>query len=66
MPFVTVRILEGHSVDRKRRMATEIIESIAKIAEIPESYVQVVIEDIPRENWCSNKRLMCDPEPEEK
>ncbi len=62
MPFITIKILEGHSIDRKRRMVREITECVAKIAEIPESYVQVVIQDIPRENWGSNKRLMCDPE----
>ena len=44
-------------------MVTEITESLARIAQIPESYVQVVIEDVPRQNWGSNKRLMCDPEP---
>lgn len=65
MPFVTVKILEGHCVERKRRMVTEITESLARIAQIPEDYVQVVIEDVPRENWGSHKRLMCDPEPQE-
>jgi 4-oxalocrotonate tautomerase len=63
MPFVTVKILEGHSVERKRRMVKEISKSLAKIAEIPESYVQVVIEDVPRDNWGSYRGLMSDPDP---
>lgn len=66
MPFVTVKILEGHSVERKREMVVSITENLARIAEIPEDYVQVVIEDVPRYNWGSHKRLMSDPEPEEK
>lgn len=60
MPFVTVKILEGHSVERKRAMVVSITEALARIAQIPEDYVQVVIEDVPRCNWGSEKRLMCD------
>jgi 4-oxalocrotonate tautomerase family enzyme len=58
MPFVNIKILEGHSVERKQQMVAEITKSIAHIAQVPESYVQVVIEDIPRQNWGSGGELM--------
>jgi len=60
MPFITIKILEGHSVDRKRKMVEEITESVARIAQIPESYVQVVFQDFSKEDWGANKRLLSD------
>ena len=60
MPFVSVKILEGHSIERKRKMVKEITECVARIAEIPESYVQVIFQEFSKENWAADKRLLCD------
>ena len=60
MPFVSVKILEGHSIERKRKMVEEITESVARIAELPEDYVQVVFEEFAKHNWGANKKLLCD------
>jgi len=60
MPFVSVKILEGHSIERKRKIVEEITESVARIAELPEDYVQVVFEEFPKHNWGANKKLLSD------
>ena len=57
MPFVTIRILEGHPIERKRAMSKEVAEVIAKHAKINENLVQVVFHDIPKHNWFANGDL---------
>lgn len=35
MPFVSVKILEGHTKDRKQKIVAKITDAIAEVAEIP-------------------------------
>lgn len=51
MPFVTVRILEGHSQQRKDEMSQRITAAISEVAELPKDYIWVVFEDVSAEDW---------------
>ncbi len=51
MPLVVVKMLEGRSVEQKRRLAREITDLIVKCTGTTEDQVDVIIEDYPRENW---------------
>ena len=51
MPFVNIRILEGHSQQRKDEMATRISAAISEVAEIPRENIWVVFEDVSRDDW---------------
>lgn len=51
MPFVSVRILKGHSQERKDAISRRITEAIAEIAELPLEAVWVVFEDIEADQW---------------
>jgi 4-oxalocrotonate tautomerase len=44
-------MLEGRSVDQKRRLAREITDLVVKHTGASEDQVDVIIEDYPRENW---------------
>jgi 4-oxalocrotonate tautomerase len=51
MPFVNVRIVEGHSKERKDEMARRITSAIADVAQVPADIVWVTFEDVPAAEW---------------
>jgi 4-oxalocrotonate tautomerase len=51
LPLVIVKMLEGRSVEQKRRLVREITDVVVKHAGTTEEQVDVIIEDYPRENW---------------
>jgi 4-oxalocrotonate tautomerase len=51
MPFVNVRILEGHSQQRKDEMSRRITAAISEVAQLPKEAIWVVFEDVSAEDW---------------
>ena len=51
MPFVNVRILEGHSRQRKDEMSRRITAAISEVAELPKEAIWVVFEDVSAQDW---------------
>jgi 4-oxalocrotonate tautomerase len=51
MPFVNIRILEGHSQERKNEMTRRIVDAVSEIAELPKEAVWVVFEDVSADDW---------------
>ena len=51
MPFVSVRILEGHSQQRKDEMSRRITAAISEVAELPKEAIWVVFEDVSPQDW---------------
>lgn len=57
MPFVNIRIYEGHSQERKRAIVKKVTEAISEVAEIPPDKIWVVIEDVKPGNWAVGGKL---------
>lgn len=51
MPFVTIRILEGHPQERKNEMSRRVVEAISELAQLPKEAVWVVFEDFRADDW---------------
>jgi 4-oxalocrotonate tautomerase len=51
MPFVNIRILEGHSQARKDEIARRVSAAISEVAEVPQDVIWVVFEDVATDNW---------------
>ena len=51
MPFVNIRILEGHPQERKDEMARRITETITDLTKLPKEAVWVVFEDVKATDW---------------
>jgi 4-oxalocrotonate tautomerase len=51
MPFVNIRILKGHSKQRKDEMSRRVTETIAEVAQLPKQAIWVVFEDVEAEDW---------------
>lgn len=51
MPFVTIRILQGHPQERKDEMSRRVTSAISELAGLPREAVWVVFEDVKAEDW---------------
>ena len=49
MPFVNIRILEGHPQERKDEIARRVTETISEVAKLPKEAVWV--EDVSGDDW---------------
>ena len=60
MPFVVVKMIEGRSVEQKRRRVKELTNVVVKYTGVTEDQVHVVIEDYAKENWAAGGVLLAD------
>ena len=51
MPFVNIRILKGHSQERKNEISRRVTEAISEVAQLPKDVIWVVFEDVTAEDW---------------
>jgi 4-oxalocrotonate tautomerase len=51
MPFVNIRILKGHSQQRKDEISRRVTDAITEVAQLPKEAVWVVFEDVTAEDW---------------
>jgi 4-oxalocrotonate tautomerase len=51
MPFVNIRILEGHPQERKDEIARRVSETISEVAKLPKEAVWVVFEEVAADDW---------------
>ncbi|MFB3816859.1 MAG: 4-oxalocrotonate tautomerase family protein [Candidatus Methylomirabilales bacterium] len=63
MPVVTIRLLEGRTLDQKRELTAVISEAVSRIAKTPLEGVHVIFEDVPRSDWGRGGILFADRDP---
>jgi len=51
MPFVTIKILEGHPQERKDEISRRVTEAISEVAQLPKQAIWVVFQDVSAEDW---------------
>jgi 4-oxalocrotonate tautomerase len=51
MPFVTIKILEGHPQERKNEISRRVTEAISELAQLPKEAVWVVFDDVRADDW---------------
>ena len=51
MPFVTIQIAEGHSVEKKRELVKAVTNTIVSSLGTKPEWVTVHIDEFERENW---------------
>lgn len=61
MPTYHVEMMEGRTLDQKKKLVAELTRvSVEVLAVTPES-VDVIITDIKRENWATGGKLWSEP-----
>ena len=51
MPFVTIRLYEGHSKERRDEIARRVTDTICDVTRLPRQAVWVVIEEVDPPDW---------------
>ena len=51
MPFVNIRILKGHSKQRKDDISRRVTDAISEVAHLPKDAIWVVFEDVESDDW---------------
>ncbi len=51
MPIITIRLLEGRTLEQKRELTQAISEAVSRIAKTPLEGVHVIFENVPRTDW---------------
>jgi 4-oxalocrotonate tautomerase len=51
MPFVTIKILKGHSQERKDEISRRVTAAVSEVAQLPKEAVWVVFQDVTAEDW---------------
>jgi 4-oxalocrotonate tautomerase len=61
MPTYHVEMMEGRTIDQKKKLVEEMTRvSVAVLGGAPES-VDIIITDIPRNNWATGGKLWSEP-----
>ena len=51
MPFVNIRLYEGHGQDRKDELARRVTDAVTDVCKVPRAAVWVVFEEVPPADW---------------
>ena len=51
MPFVNIRMLKGHSQERKDEISRRVTDAISEVTGLPKDAIWVVFEDVTTEDW---------------
>jgi 4-oxalocrotonate tautomerase len=63
MPVITIRMLEGRTLEQKREMTRVISEAVSQIAKTPLDGVHVIFEEVLRTSWGRGGVLFADRDP---
>lgn len=62
MPIVKIEMWKGRNKEQKRKMVKEVTAAIVNSIGCPAESVQIVIEDVDKENWGLGGELAVDKE----
>ncbi|MBX6394758.1 MAG: 4-oxalocrotonate tautomerase [Alicyclobacillaceae bacterium] len=60
MPFIHVELLEGRSLDQKRRLVEAITRAVAESLQISEDRVHIFLRDLKKEEYARAGKLVAD------
>ncbi len=63
MPVITIRLMEGRTLEQKRELTKVISEAVSRIANTPLAGVHVIFENVPRTDWGLGGTLFADRDP---
>ncbi|SFU42112.1 4-oxalocrotonate tautomerase [Nitrosomonas eutropha] len=60
MPYVNIRLAGTLTNEQKQQIATEITDTLERIAHKPKSYVYIAFDEMPHESWAIGGKLLGD------
>jgi len=63
MPFITIQIAKGHSLEKKRELAQAVTDTLVSNLGTKPEWVTIHIDEFDRENWAVGGQLHVDKHP---
>ena len=60
MPLVTIKVIEGRTLEQKRGLAKDVTAAVVKNIGCPSSAVKIDIMEMKPENFSDDAKLWCD------
>ncbi len=60
MPFITIQIAKGHSLEKKRELAQAVTDTLVSNLGTKPEWVTIHIDEFDRENWAVGGKLHVD------
>ena len=60
MPYITVEMLEGRSLEQKRELVKKITEVVSETIQVSPDKVFIFLEDIKKESYATAGKLLID------
>lgn len=60
MPFITVKVLEGKTIEQKRELVKEMTEVVSRCLDVDPNRVFIFIEDLAKDNYGKEGKLYSD------
>lgn len=61
MPTYHIELLEGRSIEQKRKLVQEITRVTVEVLGTSPEAVDIIITDVPRDNWATGGKLWSEP-----
>ncbi len=59
-PFIQINMLEGRTIEQKRKLVKLVTKSVSDSLEISENNVTIIIKDVPKTNFSQGGELAAD------
>ncbi len=60
MPIIQVHLIEGRSVDQKRKLVSEMTKAVVKSLDVPPDAVRIILQDMSKEDYAIAGKLKLD------
>lgn len=58
MPYVNIRVAGKLTTEQKQQIATELTDTLERVANKPKSYTYISFDELPEENWAVAGKLL--------
>ena len=58
MPYVNIRVAGTLTREQKQQIATELCDTLERVAKKPRSYTYISFDEMPDENWAIAGKLL--------
>ncbi len=62
MPFVTIEMIEGRTIEQKRELVEKITKVVCETVDVTPDRVFVFVEDLKKDHFAKNGKLIIDQE----
>ncbi len=62
MPFITIEMIEGRTIEQKRELVEKITKVVSETVQVPPEKVFIFLEDLKKDHYAKGGKLIMDQE----